>query len=273
MQFKDMLNRFQYKNLNYDQRTELTQDFYITDDVIYLKNTDNFDIPDIKKNKPGVIDINGERIEYFKIHDNTLSQIRRGTMGTGAVNLYESGTEVQNIGPSTIISYRDNNVTEHVTMSSFSNMVDVTFIPSKAVTEWDLPEEFTSVIPNNYGQCDEIDVFVHYEVTSWSITTTYNIGDIISYGIYTYRCISSHTSEDFLTDYNNWEFFSAHIRLKKHPYIVFNLNISPYSPAGDVQFDADFSVDGTSKKIRLTRPVPAGTKITIVKKTGLQWTL
>jgi len=273
MQFKDMLNRFQYKNLNYDQRTELTQDFYITDDVIYLKNTDNFDIPDIKKNKPGVIDINGERIEYFKIHDNTLSQIRRGTMGTGAVNLYESGTEVQNIGPSTIISYHDNNVTEHVTMSSFSNMVDVTFIPSKAVTEWDLPEEFTSVIPNNYGQCDEIDVFVHYEVTSWSITTTYNIGDIISYGIYTYRCISSHTSEDFLTDYNNWEFFSAHIRLKKHPYIVFNLNISPYSPAGDVQFDADFSVDGTSKKIRLTRPVPAGTKITIVKKTGLQWTL
>lgn len=273
MQFKDMLNRFEYKQFDDSQRTELTKDLYITDDIIYLKNTIRFDTPDIKKNKPGVIDINGERIEYFKINDNTLSQLRRGTMGTGAANLYIAGTEVQNIGPSTIISYSDTSSTEHVTMNSFSNIVNVTFTPSKSNTEWELPNGFNSVIPSNYGQCDDIDVFVQYEVNSWSITTNYQIGDIVNYGIYTYRCIATHISVDFLTDQNNWEFFSAHTRLKKHPYVVFNLNISPYSPAGDVQFDADFSVDGITNQIRLTRPVPVGTKITVVKKTGLQWTL
>ena len=46
-----------------------------------------------------------------------------------------------------------------------------------------------------------------------------------------------------------------------------------YSPAADIQFDADYSVDGSTNNIRLTYPLPIGTTLTIVKKIGTDWGL
>ena len=43
---------------------------------------------------PGVIFINGERIEYWEIDGNKLKRIRRGTWGTGAHATHASGSEV-----------------------------------------------------------------------------------------------------------------------------------------------------------------------------------
>jgi len=79
------------------------------------------------------------------------------------------------------------------------------------------------------------------------------------------------SSNTFTLDTDNWSFFVGNIRLQKRPYSVFNINKAPYSPAGDVVFDADFAVDGTSNQIRLTNKLDLGTYITIVKRTGTLW--
>ncbi len=67
------------------------------------------------------------------------------------------------------------------------------------------------------------------------------------------------------------EIFAAGQRLKKDPYTVFNPELASNSPAGDEIVEADFSVDGISNYVRLTTALPAGTRITIVKRTGKTW--
>jgi len=66
--------------------------------------------------------------------------------------------------------------------------------------------------------------------------------------------------------------FVGGIRLKKSDYKLFKeTNGYPYSPEGDSQFEAEFSVDGTSSAVRLTADVPEHTKIVVVKKQGAIW--
>ena len=143
-----------------------------------------------------------------------------------------------------------------------------------------------SIIPANYGQCNDIEVFIGgYNTSTWTPSINYNIGDIVVFGSYTYKCILSHQSEtifdtsittittnpDTTTIVTIWTLFIDNIRLKKNPYTVFDVNKAPYSPAGDIKFVADFSVDGTTKQIRLTNAVPVGTRVTVVKQYGSTW--
>ncbi len=67
------------------------------------------------------------------------------------------------------------------------------------------------------------------------------------------------------------EVFAAGRRLKKDPYTVFNESLAASSPEGDEIIEAEFSVDGISNYIRLTTPLKAGTRITVVKRTGKTW--
>jgi hypothetical protein len=66
-------------------------------------------------------------------------------------------------------------------------------------------------------------------------------------------------------------FFVGNIRLKKHSYSVYNVNEAPESPEGDVVFDPDFTVDGTSAQITLTNNLEFGTYVTVIKRTGTAW--
>jgi hypothetical protein len=133
---------------------------------------------------------------------------------------------------------------------------------------------YDTTIPPGYSQSNEIEVFVggYNDSAIWASGVEYNIGDIVHTGAYTYSCIVHHTSSKiFNNDLSNWKFFIGNIRLKKAPYKVFNVNNAPYSPAGDVHFDADFAVDGTHKQIRLTTAVPVGTQISVIQQTGISW--
>ena len=44
---------------------------------------------------PGIIHINGERIEYYTKNGNTLGQIRRGVGGTSTPMIHPLGTVVE----------------------------------------------------------------------------------------------------------------------------------------------------------------------------------
>lgn len=114
MQFKDMLNRTHYKRLNANKRTTLAENLMWSDIVIKLVDVRGFDIPDAKMNMPGVVYIRGERIEYFKIIDNELHQLRRSTLGTSCPTIHLAGTFVQDIGPSETLPYIETPMIQHL---------------------------------------------------------------------------------------------------------------------------------------------------------------
>jgi hypothetical protein len=145
MQFKDILNRTVYKRLNLYKQNTLAQDLYYSDSVIYVKDAGNFDKPNPALNKPGIIEINGERIEYFTIKNNTtLGQLRRGTLGTGIPTVHGAGSRVQDIGPGETIPYTDtfkteNNIVDEV---NINKIIPLSFTPTKDNSWTVSPSEF-----------------------------------------------------------------------------------------------------------------------------------
>ena len=67
------------------------------------------------------------------------------------------------------------------------------------------------------------------------------------------------------------EVFSAGTRLRKDPTIIYDNSLNLTSPEADVTIEAEFSVDGFNNYIRLTSAVPAGTRITVIRRTGKTW--
>jgi len=67
------------------------------------------------------------------------------------------------------------------------------------------------------------------------------------------------------------EVFVAGRRLRKDAVIVYDQTLNITSPQADVEVEPEFTVDGTNPYIRLTDIVPAGTRITIIRKLGKVW--
>ena len=279
MQFKDILNRVHYKRLRSDKQTSLARELNYYDSEIEVTNGSVLADPLSLKNIPGIIEINGERIEYLYKNGNILGQLRRGTLGTGVPTLHSFGMLVQDISFSETIPYNDELIIENHYSDGSTKLVPLEFTP--ALTSGTVADGSTlytgwrrSSTPTQFGQCDDVEVFVGgwLVMGDWTSDTSYNLGDIVIYGSYNYRCTSDHISSDsFFNDSDKWKFFTGNRRLKKHPYEVHCLDNGPESPGADVEFDADFAVDGTTKGVLLNEIPSIGTKISIVKRQGKIW--
>jgi hypothetical protein len=88
------------------------------------------------------------------------------------------------------------------------------------------------------------------------------------------------------TNYSNWyrntipteygqadtiEVFVGGQRLRKTWTTVYDETLASYSPRGDKQIEAEFSVSGNDTFIRLTNAPSAGTRITVIRKVGTSW--
>ena len=129
MQFKDMLNRTTFKRLSRNKRTTLAQDLHWNDTTIVLIDGSAFEIPDPEHKVPGVIEIQGERIEYYAKNGNVLSHLRRATLGTGMAARNPAGTFVQDIGRNETIPYVDT-VQNTQVVSNGTHDVNLGFIPT-----------------------------------------------------------------------------------------------------------------------------------------------
>ena len=131
-QFKDMLNRTHYKRLNDTYTFELAQDLNWYDLRVEVVDGSNLTEPNKLKNMPGVLFIDGERIEYFVKEGNTLRQLRRGTLGTGVKQVYTAGTRIFDQSAKETIPYKDELISTVLTPDGSTGNFELDFTPSSA---------------------------------------------------------------------------------------------------------------------------------------------
>ena len=137
-QFKDILNRVHYKRLDDSNKYKLAQDLNWWDTRVELVDASNLPEPGKKNQIPGVVFINGERIEYYVKQGNSLRQIRRGTLGTGVNALIASGTEVIDQSPAENVPYTDRTLTQVFTADGTTASYELDFTPTQGVNEFEV---------------------------------------------------------------------------------------------------------------------------------------
>jgi len=123
MKFKDMLNRYHYKRLSKNRTTKLEQDLHYSDKEIVIEDQERIN------QAPGVLYINGERIEYFFKVGNRIGQLRRGTYGTGIPTVHKKLTLVYDIGDSETIPYEDEDIIYRISDIDFNDSTKTIIIP------------------------------------------------------------------------------------------------------------------------------------------------
>ena len=109
--FRDMLGRTHFKRLAEPGTTRLSQDLLLTDEVISVEDASKLTQPDPATNRPGVVLIDGERIEFFVVVNNQLRQLRRSTLGTGSKDVFYAGTTVVDQGIGQTIPFKESKQT------------------------------------------------------------------------------------------------------------------------------------------------------------------
>ena len=135
--FKDMLNRTHYKRLGDSNKYTLAEDLHWYDSRIYVTNYDNLPLPNKDKGIPGIIFVNGERIEYYLKEGGAIRQLRRGTLGTGVAELHKAGSDLFDQSATQTVPYKDEILTQVFEADGSTNAITVDFIP-KSVNEFEI---------------------------------------------------------------------------------------------------------------------------------------
>ena len=287
--FKDMLNRFHYKRLDNARTTKLNRDLPQFDTVIYVSDASVLEDPNPALNLPGVIEILNERIEYFVKDGDTLKQLRRGTLGTSVNEFVLAGTNVSTVGKTETIPYSDTE-NKRTYIGDGSTMVfELDYVPqpqmgtiddgSTEYNGWYREVVETNVIAGNFV------IGTRYEIVTIGTTDFRSVGatsntvgtKFYATAIGTGNGTAVHKEymsiPEFYGQNDELEIFVADRRLNKAPITIFDDTTAQdsFNDDGNVTFEAEFSVDGTSKSVRLTNPPAAGDFVVIISRRGRTW--
>ena len=137
-QFKDILNRNHYKALAKANGCALAKDLNWYDRSIEVINHENLPVPNENSKYPGVLFINGERIEYFIKDGNLLKQLRRGTLGTGIKDNHSAGTEIIDQSVNNTVPYKDETITTIFTGDGSTSIYSLDFTPVSGVNGFEV---------------------------------------------------------------------------------------------------------------------------------------
>jgi hypothetical protein len=217
---KDMLNVFHFNRFS-KASCRLTKPLRYFDTTIEVSDASGLGQPIISRNLPGIVFIEGERIEYMTKTGNVLGQLRRGVQGTSIAEIYAIDTVLAEVGYGEVIPYNENQQRIDFTSDGSTLLIGpLDFIPLKGtrIGDW-----YRDTIPSTHGPCDQIEVF------------------------------------------------AGGRRLKKDPQDIYLEINGAASPEADQPQEAEFSVDGASQQIRLTTALPAGTRVTVIRRLGQTW--
>lgn len=270
---KDMLNVYHYNRYSKGE-IKLSKPLNYFDTTLEVNDATDLGQPISSRNLAGVVLINGERIEYMTKTGNVLGQLRRGAQGTAIGEVYEVDTPVVDVGYQEVIPY--NETQERVDFVSDGSTLligPLDFVPVQAdKTRWQSTEFYV-----NKG--------IWQARNNRNHPVFYNPRDLVSYqgSLYTniQRCAEIEpTNTAFWSiisipaEYgpcDQIEVFVAGRRLHKNPQVTWSEINGADSPSSDITVEAEFSVNGTTAFIRLTDAVPAGTRITVIKRKGNTW--
>ena len=138
-QFKDMLNRTHYKRIDGEKNHILAKDITPYDKTIEIVDASRLTSIPLGSEYPGIIWINGERIEYRIKQGNLLKQLQRGTLGTGVPDIHSSGTEVYDQSINASMPYKDETLTTVFTTDGTSSAFELDFTPGNGgINEFDV---------------------------------------------------------------------------------------------------------------------------------------
>ncbi len=126
--FHDNLGRTHYKRLSAANSTQLAADFTTSDTEITVEDASVLTPPNVENNRPGIILIDGERIEFYRIEGNKLYAIRRGTLGTGVKSVHKEGSLVIDQGLGQSIHVPEYKVVDKFSVNSTTNIWTLTNI-------------------------------------------------------------------------------------------------------------------------------------------------
>jgi hypothetical protein len=104
--FVDIAGNVSTSQVNQSSITTLAQDFNISDTTITVVNAAGLPVPGVLSLQPGVLHINGERIEYYTKNGNVLGQLRRGAGGTAIAIKHAAGSTVEAVNTQITIPYQ-----------------------------------------------------------------------------------------------------------------------------------------------------------------------
>ena len=231
-EFKDILNRVHYKRIDDNTKYKLASDLNWFDTKIDLVDATGLNAPSKASKIPGVVFINGERIEYFVKQGNSLRQIRRGTLGTGVNTLLTTGTEVIEQGPSENIPYRDETITQIFTADGVASTYELDFDASAIATQYKQDSGSTKTVAEITA--DLFEVFVAGRRLRKS-------------AISVYQTDTKDAQGNFVTRF-----------------------VDQDSPEGDITANAEFTLNGNT--IQLAETPTDGQKIVVIRRIGKTWT-
>ena len=135
--FKDMLNRTHYKRLGDSNKYTLAEDLNWYDSRIYVTNYDSLPLPNKDRGIPGILFINGERIEYYLKEGGAVRQLRRGTLGTGIAEKHKKGSHIFDQSSTQTVPYKDEVLTQVFSADGSTKTITVDFVP-KSVNDFEI---------------------------------------------------------------------------------------------------------------------------------------
>ena len=255
--FKDMLNRYHFKRLNNDNEYTLNQPLRYYDTNIVLDDATNIAVPNRITGQPGIIWIDGERIEYYVKDGNLLRQLRRGTLGTGVKLEHPIGTIIQGQGPEETIPYKENTVVADLTEFADGSTREI-------LLDFDL---FTTAYA--YAEKLNISNLNSTEYETFVNTVAASMVDVFVGG--------KRLRKSLPLEINN--------KLKDRNFYSFDPTLAQDSSEGDVVVPAEYSVEnvlisGESRTLLVLNiqdnlhpdNIPLnGEKLQVVRKTGNVW--
>jgi hypothetical protein len=125
-----MFDRTHFKRLSKNNTTYLIRPLTFTDTEIHVADAEALTPPIPSKKIPGIVLIDGERIEFNKVDGNVLKQLRRSTLGTAPAFYSQDGTKVIDQGVNQTIPFKENTFKQ----TQFTSLNSNTYIITTATT-------------------------------------------------------------------------------------------------------------------------------------------
>jgi len=275
---KDMLNIYRFNRFA-ETDCQLAQDLSYYDTEMFVSDSSGLSNPMRERNVPGVIFVGSERIEYLVKDGNKLSQLRRGSQGTAIATVHLAGTSVIDVSVSEQLPYLEEQERfDFVSDGSTVEIGPLPFVPTRS----DKSTWFRETRDHIFG-AHVMQAGLRYRIVALGTTdfTLYGAqenlvgltfvatGPALGSGTVAFTEFTSIPETHFSCD--EIEVFVSGKRLCKDSLTVFDETKGMYSPVGDIQIEAEFSVTGTTPYFRITKALPAGTRITVIRRKGSVW--